>query len=61
VVIERSVPAIGAVLGELAPEAGERFRAAFQAPDDGIDPAAVDEVLDRWWGVATILANPLSE
>ncbi|MPZ67862.1 MAG: hypothetical protein GEU83_21070 [Pseudonocardiaceae bacterium] len=45
--IERSGPAIRAVLAEASP-------AEF-------DLAPAEAVLDRWWGIAAIRANPLSE
>jgi hypothetical protein len=49
--IERSAPAIRAVLSEVSPqEASAEF-----------DLAPAEAVLDRWWGIAVIRVNPLSE
>ncbi|HEX4249108.1 MAG TPA: DUF6247 family protein [Pseudonocardia sp.] len=63
--IERSAPAIRAVLAEVSPEECGRFEVEFV---DGLarsgaefDLAPVETVLDRWWGIAVIRVNPLSE
>lgn len=63
--IERSGPAIRAVLESCAPQAlprfEEEFRLAARAAGEQLDLAPLDEVLDRWWGLAALYANPLSE
>lgn len=63
--IERSGPAIRAALAELAPDECAEFeaelRAALSRAGIDFDLAPVERVLDRWWGIATIRANPLSE
>lgn len=62
--IERSGPAIRAALAQFAP--AERalfdadFRQALTQAGEKFDLAPVDAVLDRWWGVAAIRANPLT-
>ncbi len=63
--IERSGPAIRAALGQLSPSECAQFEAEFthaahQAASD-YDLAPAQQVLDRWWGIAVIRANPLSE
>ena len=45
--IERSGPAVRAALAQLSPEE--------------YDLAPAQQVLDRWWGIAVIRANPLSD
>lgn len=63
--IERSGPAIKAALAELSAEEytqfGVEFHQALGYAAQTFDLAAVDAVLDRWWGIAAIRANPLSE
>ncbi|MGH3874433.1 MAG: DUF6247 family protein [Pseudonocardiaceae bacterium] len=63
--IERSGPAIRAVLAESAPAECVRFEAEFQQAvaraSATFDVTPLDAMLDRWWGVAAIRANPLSE
>lgn len=63
--IERSGPAIRTVLAELAPDECVQFEVEFQhaiaRASETFDLARLDEVLDRWWGIAAIRANPLSE
>ncbi len=63
--IERSGPAIRAALAELAPDECTQFEAEFQQATgqaaEMFDLAVVEAVLDRWWGIAAIRANPLSE
>lgn len=63
--IERSGPAIRAVLAELAPdecaEFETEFREALARAETDFDLAPVEAVLDRWWGAAAIAANPLSD
>ncbi len=63
--IEHSEPAIRATLTELAPAECKEFEAelrqalAHAAAD--FDLGHVDAVLDRWWGIAAMCANPLTE
>jgi hypothetical protein len=63
--IERSGPAIHAALATAAPEECGRFetefRQAFARADTDFDLSPLQRVLDRWWGIATIRANPLSD
>jgi len=63
--IERSGPAIHAALAELTPdecpEFETEFREALARAETDFDLRPVEAVLDRWWGAATIAANPLSE
>lgn len=63
--IERSGQAIRAVLAELAPQECAQFEAEFRQgiarASETFDLALVEAVLDRWWRIAVIRANPLSE
>ncbi len=63
--IERTVPAIRAVLAEHSPAESEQFaaelRQALSLAAEDLDLARVEAVLDRWWGIAVIDANPLTE
>ncbi|MGH3941162.1 MAG: DUF6247 family protein [Pseudonocardiaceae bacterium] len=63
--IERSGPAIHAALAELAPDECALFTAEFRQASaraaETFDLAPLEAVVDRWWGIATIRANPLSE
>lgn len=63
--IERSGPAIRAALARYAPTEvavfESEFAAAIAAAAASLDLAAAQAVLDRWWGIAAIRANPLSE
>ncbi|HET9256735.1 MAG TPA: DUF6247 family protein [Pseudonocardiaceae bacterium] len=63
--IERSGPAIRAALAELSADEcaqfGAEFHQALGHAAETFDLAPVDAVLDRWWGIAAIRANPLSE
>lgn len=63
--IERSGPAIKATLARRAPQVlgrfEEEFREAAQAAGEQLDLAPLDEVLNRWWRLAALYANPLSE
>lgn len=63
--IERSGPAIRAVLAELSPDECARFEGEFQEASERagqtFDLAPLSAVLDRWWGIAAIRSNPLSE
>ena len=62
--IERSGPAVHAALAEAAPEECGRFEAEFRQAlaraDTDFDLSPIERVLDRWWGIAAIRANPLS-
>ena len=62
---ERSGPAIRAALTELSPAECEEFetefRQALARADVDFDLGHVDAVLDRWWGIAAMCANPLTE
>jgi Family of unknown function (DUF6247) len=63
--IERTGPAIRAALAEAAPEECARFEVDFQQAvaraSQTFDLAPLDATLERWWGIAAIRANPLSE
>ncbi len=63
--IERSGPAIRAALAEASPDECAQFEAEFAAALDQasaqMDLAPADEVLDRWWGIAAIRINPLTD
>lgn len=63
--IERSGPAVRAALAQLSPEECAQFEAEFAqavavaGTDYDLTPA--QRVLDRWWGIAVIRANPLTD
>lgn len=63
--IERSAPAIRAFLTRHAP--GERgrfeseFRDAAARAAEAVDLAPLEAVMDRWWGLAAMAANPLTD
>jgi hypothetical protein len=63
--IERSGPTIRTALTELAPAECEEFEAEFRQAlahaHADFDLGHVDVVLDRWWGIAAMCANPLTE
>jgi hypothetical protein len=63
--IERSGPAVRAALARLSPTECAQFEAEFARAiaraGAEYDLAPVEAVLDRWWGIAVIRANPLSE
>lgn len=63
--IERFGPAIRAVLAEVSPAECARFETEFAEAlaraGAEFDLAPAEAVLDRWWGIAVIRANPLSE
>lgn len=63
--IERSGPAVRAALARVSPEECAQFEAEFaQATARAgaeYDLAPAQQVLDRWWGIAVIRANPLSD
>jgi len=62
---ERSGPVISAVLTEFAPDECAQFEAEFQQAiaqaSEMFDLAPLDAMLDEWWGIAAIRADPLSE
>ena len=62
--VERSGPGVRAALAEFAPAECAAFEAQFrQALVDAaqaFELGPVEAVLDRWWGIAAIRANPLS-
>jgi len=63
--IERSGPSIRAVLAEVSPQECARFEAEFahalQRAGAEFDLAPAEQVLDHWWGIAVIRANPLTD
>jgi len=63
--IERSGPAIRAALAQLSPAECEEFEAEFRQAlahaDADFDLGPVDTVLDRWWGIVAMCANPLTK
>jgi hypothetical protein len=63
--IERSGPAVRAALARLSPTECAQFEAEFAEAvaraGAEYDLAPAEAVLDRWWGIAAIRANPLSE
>ncbi|MGH3900631.1 MAG: DUF6247 family protein [Pseudonocardiaceae bacterium] len=63
--VERSGPAIRAALAEFALDECAQFEAeyaqALNRAGAECDLAPAEAVLDRWWGIAAIRANPLSE
>jgi hypothetical protein len=62
--IDRSGPAVRAALEQFAPDEVAAFEAELgQAIADAatsLDLASAQAVLDRWWGIAAIRANPLT-
>jgi hypothetical protein len=62
--IPRTGPAVRAALAELAPPDCARLeielRAALRGAEHDLDLAGPDAVLQRWWAVASVAANPLS-
>ena len=62
--IERSGPAVRAALARLSPTECAQFEAEFAQAiaraQAEYDLAPAEAVLDRWWGIAVIRANPLS-
>lgn len=63
--VERSGPAICATLAEASSEECAAFEAEFAQAlpraSAELDLVPAEEVLDHWWGIAVIRANPLSE
>ncbi len=53
-----------AALAQYAPQEcalfEDEFRQALQAAEQGFDLGPAEAVLDRWWGLAAVRANPLS-
>ncbi len=62
--VERSGPAVRAALGEFSPQECALFEQQFQQAlvdaEQRFDLRPVQAVLDRWWPIAAIRANPLS-
>lgn len=62
--IERSGPAIRAALADVSASECAQFEAEFAQAlvraGAECDLAPAEQVLDRWWGIAAIRANPLS-
>lgn len=63
--VERSGPAIRAALRSFAPDEAAVFEAEFQQAvsqaSSTFDVAPIEAALDRWWGIAAIRANPLTD
>ncbi|MBV9140784.1 MAG: hypothetical protein JO115_07690 [Pseudonocardiales bacterium] len=63
--MERSGPAIRAVLTAVSPAECAQFEAEFAdalaRAGAEFDLAPIEAVLGRWWWIAAIRANPLSE
>ena len=63
--IERSGRTIYAALQTSSPDEADGFaddyRAALTRSTETLDAGDPESVLDRWWGIATIRANPLTE
>ncbi len=63
--IDRAGPAIRSALAEHSPAECELFeddfRQAVTEAGETFDLGRVDAVLGRWWGIATIRANPLTD
>jgi hypothetical protein len=63
--IERTGPAVRAALAQLSPQECAQFEAEFAAAaaraGAEYDLAPAQRVLDRWWGIAVIRTNPLSD
>ena len=63
--IERCGPAIRAALAECAPAECAQFEVEFQQAlvqaGETFDLGPAEALMDRWWGIAAIRANPLTE
>jgi hypothetical protein len=63
--IERSAPAIRTFLAQHAPEERARFESEFRdaaaRAAEAADLAPLEAVLDCWWGLAAMAANPLTD
>lgn len=59
-----AAPVQRAALATFAPAERQQFEAEFRQAlaeaHEAFDLAAVDATLDRWWGLATVRANPLT-
>ena len=64
-VVARTGPAIRAVLAEVSPAECAEFEREFAVAADqagrDVDTAPLDAVLDRWWRIAAVRGNPLTE
>ena len=64
-IVARTGPAIRALLAKVSPsecaEFEREFVAAAEQAGHDVDTAPLDAVLDRWWRIATVRGNPLSE
>jgi hypothetical protein len=63
--IERNGPAIREALATASPEECHQFEVEFQhalvVAGETFDLGPVEAMLDRWWGIAAIRTNPLTE
>ncbi len=63
--IERSGRTILAVLADLSPEEAGQFereyRDALTRAAESLDLAEAESILTRWWGIATVRANSLTD
>ena len=63
--VERSGPAIRALLAAHAPQECAEFEAELRSvlaeANGDLDVSRIDAVLDRWWGIAHLRANPPSD
>lgn len=65
--IERWGPAIRAALAQVSPAECAQFETEFAhaltraGAGAEFDLAPAEQVLDRWWGIAVIRANPLTD
>ncbi len=63
--IQRSGRAVHQALADLSPEEAGRFhdeyRDALTRAADSFDLSDAEAVLTRWWGIAHIRANPLTD
>jgi hypothetical protein len=64
-IVARTGPAIRAHLAEVSPaecaEFEREFAAAAEQAGREVDTAPLDAVLERWWRVAVVRGNPLTE
>ena len=60
--VDRTGPSIRAALAAASPnelpDFGAEFRIALAEADDDFDTSRIDQVLNRWWGVAHLRLNP---
>lgn len=63
--IERSGRAVHAALADLSPQEANRFqneyRDALTHAAETFDLTEAESMLTRWWGIANIRANPLTD